>query len=602
MEKFQIRRKTEPYVLMGSDYSQQEPKLCAFISSDPKMLEAIRQNKDIYSTIAALSFHKTYEECLEKNAVTGETQKEGKELRSQAKKIVLGILYGRSVPSIGEQLFGGNKTMTEKEKTDEAQKIYDAVLTAFPNLKALMYTAQQTARTKGYVETILGRRRHIPEMRLPKYEFKPMEGYVNPDIDPLNPETLKDEHKIPQRIIDALTREFDQLDKGYRKNLYDRINNLRYNHIEVISNSKKISDGERECVNCVDLETMILTTKGWRHYNEVVLGDEILSYDIDNHCITLDKIRKVVFNPESTEVYEFKAESFDAICTPDHRWVVRDLKNSKDVVKTAKDIVRAEERASERHQSRCFGFPILKQLTSEDELNGNLKTLSRLPRFMKYVPLKSISKTTVDGTWCVTTGNGTWIAKRRGTVFITHNSIIQGSAAELTKIAILMLTNNKRFNELGGRLLIPVHDELICEAPLSCYKECAQILHDCMVKAGEFLPFKIDTDVEVTIRWYGLAYPNIYTKPMSLYDMTEDEIKWVQWYLVEADYQLPVYKDENGDEPEGDAAKGVNGVDSPEFQSAIDAYCEKYHITRDDFIDFAIDHELYVDRVAYLAG
>ena len=190
---------------------------------------------------------------------------------------------------------------------------------------------------------------------------------------------------------------------------------------------------------------------------------------------------------------------------------------------------------------------------------------------MKYVPLKSISKTTVDGTWCVTTSNGTWIAKRRGTVFVTHNSIIQGSAAELTKIAILMLTNNKRFNELGGRLLIPVHDELICEAPLSCYKECAQKLHDCMVKAGEFLPFKIDTDVEVTIRWYGLAYPNIYTKPMSLYDMTEDEIKWVQWYLVEADYQLPVYKDENGDEPEGDAAKGVNGVDSPEFQSAIDA-------------------------------
>ena len=123
-----------------------------------------------------------------------------------------------------------------------------------------------------------------------------------------------------------------------------------------------------------------------------------------------------------------------------------------------------------------------------------------------------------------------------------------------------------------------------------------------MVKAGEFLPFDIDTDVEITVRWYGLAYPNIYTKPMSLYDMTEDEIKWVQWHLVEADYQLPVYKDENGDKPEGDAAKGVNGVDSPEFQSAIDAYCEKYHITRDDFIDFAIDHELYVDRVAYLAG
>ena len=64
------------------------------------------------------------------------------------------------------------------------------------------------------------------------------EGYVNPDIDPLNPETLKDEHKIPQRIIDALTREFDQLDKGYRKNLYDRNQQRR----EIGHNKKNATD------------------------------------------------------------------------------------------------------------------------------------------------------------------------------------------------------------------------------------------------------------------------------------------------------------------------------------------------------------------------
>ena len=90
--QFQIRHRTPAYVLMSSDYSQQEPKLTAFISSDKNMCDAFKHGKDIYATIASLAFNYPYEECMEFNPITGANQPEGKERRSQAKSIVLGEL------------------------------------------------------------------------------------------------------------------------------------------------------------------------------------------------------------------------------------------------------------------------------------------------------------------------------------------------------------------------------------------------------------------------------------------------------------------------------------------------------------------------------
>lgn len=86
------------YVLMSSDYSQQEPKLMTQMCGDKKMLEAYQQGKDLYAQIASLAFNKSYEDCLEfyldeNGKKTDKTNKEGKERRTQAKSILLGILY-----------------------------------------------------------------------------------------------------------------------------------------------------------------------------------------------------------------------------------------------------------------------------------------------------------------------------------------------------------------------------------------------------------------------------------------------------------------------------------------------------------------------------
>lgn len=406
-------RATPGYVMLGSDFSQQEPKLTAFVGDIKEMCEGFAHGKDAYALIASVSFNMPYEKCLEFHPDTHEYQPDGKARRSEAKSILLGVLYGRSIPSIADQLYGKRDDMTDEQKQKAAQKVFDAVMNAFPGLRNLMINTKNHASQYGYTETILGRRRHLPDMQLPEFEFKAMKGYVNPDVDPLDVSTLENRDEIPKHVVDDLKKEFGKY-KYYgqiakrTKQLYEE------EHIRVINNRPKINDATRQCVN----------------------------------------------------------------------------------------------------------------------------------------------------------------------------SVVQGSAADLTKMAILNLCNNKRWQEIGGRLLVPVHDELITEVPEQYAEEGAKILSDCMCGAASFMPFPITCDVETSYRWYGMEYPCPYPKPESLTDYKSDEIKWIQYHLVEMEYKLPVYKDENGEKPRGDAAKGVNGVESPEMKADIDDYIKSRHISLEEFIDY----------------
>lgn len=405
-------RATPGYVMLSSDYSQQEPKITAFISNDPNMVKAFKEGKDIYSTIASIAFNMPYERCLEFHPETHEYQPDGKARRGEAKTIVLGICYGRSVVTIGEQLYGTDDSLTDEEKTKKAQGVYDAVLQAFPNLRKLMIDTQATAKRLGYVETILGRRRHIPDMQLPEFEFKAMTGYVNPDIDPLDTSTLHKSADIPERIVNQLEKEFKSY--KYFGQIAKRTKELAEEHIRVINNRSKITDASRKCVN----------------------------------------------------------------------------------------------------------------------------------------------------------------------------SAVQGSAAEMTKLALLNIFNSDEWKQIGGKVLVPVHDEIIVEVPAENAEKGAELLSSMMSDAGNFLPFPINCDVETWYRWSGMDVPCPYKEPpyFNLDEMVEDEVKWVQYHVVECEYPLPVFKDENGEKPRGDAAKGVNGLVTDELKSVVQDYCHRYSITTDEFI------------------
>lgn len=410
-------RATPGYVLISSDYSAQEPRITAFISGDPKMQQAFRDGRDVYATVASFAFGVPYEQCLEFHPETHEYQPEGKQRRNEAKFILLGISYGRSVPSIADQLYGKRTDMTDEEKVSKAQEIYDKVLNSFPHLRNAMIGAENQARTKGYVETILGRRRHLPNMQLPKYEFTAMPGYVNPDIDPLDLSTLDNKDSIPPRIVKQLTKEFESL--KYWGQVVKRTKELSEQKIRVINNTKKITEESRK----------------------------------------------------------------------------------------------------------------------------------------------------------------------------TLNSIIQGSAADQTKMAMIALYHNEDWKRIGGRLLIPVHDELIAEVPEEYKDEGGKILSETMVDAASFLPFPSKCDVEMCIHWYGLAYPCEYDKPSSLDNMSDSNVKWIQYMLYECEYKLPTHKEEFGENFRGDVAKGIDGIYSDEVKSYIHDYMSKYNITDDaSFINYIEKH------------
>ena len=221
-------------VFVGADFSQQEPVLTAHLSNDQKMKESFEHGRGIYSTIASVSFNLPYEECLEFRP-DGSTNKDGKNRRTQAKSIVLGILYGRAIPSIAEQLNVDNR---------EAQHIYDTVLAAFPQLREFMEESQTMAKTVGYVDTAWGRRRHLPDMQLKPYEFT-YKDIKYSDFDPLS--FTKQNLDVPIDVEQKYTTQLLNI-RNYneRKEFKQKLNDQG---IKVKDNTKLIDDATRQCVN-----------------------------------------------------------------------------------------------------------------------------------------------------------------------------------------------------------------------------------------------------------------------------------------------------------------------------------------------------------------
>lgn len=225
---------TDGYVLMSSDYSQQEPKVMTQMCGDPSMIKAYQEGKDLYAEIAALSFNTTYDNCLEFRP-DGTTNKEGKERRSQAKSILLGVLYGRGVASIAEQL---------NTETDTAQRIKDSVFKGFPAIPQFEKDSLAMATNKGYVTTLWGRKRRFPVLSRPDYEFKWVDG-VAPDNDPLCFD-LDAEQPIPQSLIRKYLSKLNRAWGPQKRKIFEEAN---AEGIWIVDNTKDKTDTKRQVVN-----------------------------------------------------------------------------------------------------------------------------------------------------------------------------------------------------------------------------------------------------------------------------------------------------------------------------------------------------------------
>lgn len=228
---------SEGHVFLGSDFSQQEPRILAFLSDDEGLINAYKQNKDLYAWAASLVYNVPYEECKERYP-DGTLNPQGKERRSSMKAIILGIMYSKGAKSISEDLNISRK---------EAQNVYDIFFKTFPKVKKFIDDSQNFAKQYGYVETIWGRKRRLPDLLLDKYEFKVADDYVGE----FNPLEFEDNEDVEWVV--------DEQAKRYYTNLLDHtwgyedkqqiIKNARKDGIIIIDNTMKIADAERQCVN-----------------------------------------------------------------------------------------------------------------------------------------------------------------------------------------------------------------------------------------------------------------------------------------------------------------------------------------------------------------
>ncbi len=128
--------------LLVADYNQIELRCIAHLAQDPGLIEAFASGQDIHNATAARVF------AVESGAVTLEQ-------RSKAKMVSYGLAYGMESFGLGQRL---------GIPTDEAAVILDAYFVAFPKVRAYMDATVKQARTRGYTETLFGRRRPIPEL------------------------------------------------------------------------------------------------------------------------------------------------------------------------------------------------------------------------------------------------------------------------------------------------------------------------------------------------------------------------------------------------------------------------------------------------------
>ncbi len=132
----------DDHILLAADYSQIELRLMAHMSGDISMIEAFSKREDIHSSTASKIF------SVEQRNVS-------REMRARAKTANFGIIYGISAYGLSQRL---------SIPREEAKQLIDGYFRSYPAVKEYMDKCITEAREKGYVETIKGRKRYLPDI------------------------------------------------------------------------------------------------------------------------------------------------------------------------------------------------------------------------------------------------------------------------------------------------------------------------------------------------------------------------------------------------------------------------------------------------------
>ena len=134
---------SDGYVFVDADYSQIELRVLAHMSGDEKLIEAYRQAEDIHRITASQVFHVPFDEVTPLQ-------------RRNAKAVNFGIVYGISSFGLSQDL---------SISTKEAKEYIDRYFETYPGIKVFLDKLVQDAKDQGYVTTMFGRRRPVPELK-----------------------------------------------------------------------------------------------------------------------------------------------------------------------------------------------------------------------------------------------------------------------------------------------------------------------------------------------------------------------------------------------------------------------------------------------------
>jgi DNA polymerase-1 len=137
-------------ILTSADYSQIELRVLALAAGEPALMEIFERGEDVHTATASRVF-----------GVQPEDIDPG--MRSKAKMINYGIVYGLSDYGLAERL---------NIPREEAKEFIDAYLERFPRVAAFMAATIERAKEEGYVKTVWGRRRQIPELRARNFQVR----------------------------------------------------------------------------------------------------------------------------------------------------------------------------------------------------------------------------------------------------------------------------------------------------------------------------------------------------------------------------------------------------------------------------------------------
>lgn len=148
--------------ILQFDYSQLEIRVAGMISKDQNLLHVYQSGEDLHKATASKVWHMPIEEVTS-------------DLRTQAKAVNFGVIYGKSGSTFGMDLFYGNKegqTLDVQEARELGSKLVKDYLSAFPGLSQWIKDTVKLAKKQGYVETMFGRRRRLPDLKSSIFSLK----------------------------------------------------------------------------------------------------------------------------------------------------------------------------------------------------------------------------------------------------------------------------------------------------------------------------------------------------------------------------------------------------------------------------------------------